>query len=121
MTGGGGSRKSDLIKTIYRTVAKTYRHAPTNPEKPTALLAASTGVAAINIDGIIINTALAIQVMPYLQLMSDHKRTQMRLPLCELKLIIIDDISMVGNTTLFHIHRRLKEISDTNNFSFLLV
>ena len=49
MTGGGGSRKSNLIKTIYHTVVKTYRHAPMNPEKPTALLAASTGVAAINI------------------------------------------------------------------------
>ena len=60
MTGGGGSRKSDLIKTIYHTVVKTYRHAPTNPEKATALLATSTGVAAINIDGKIINTALAI-------------------------------------------------------------
>ena len=60
MTGGGGSRKSDLIKTIDHTVVKTYRHDPTNPEKPTALLATSTGVAAINIDGTTINTALAI-------------------------------------------------------------
>ena len=41
MTGGGGSRKSNLIKTIYHTVAKTYRHALMNPEKPTALLAIS--------------------------------------------------------------------------------
>ena len=60
ITGGGGSRKSDLIKTIYHTVVKTCSHAPTNPEKPTALLATFTGVAAINIDGTTINTALAI-------------------------------------------------------------
>jgi len=41
MTGGGGSMKSDLIKTIYHTVVKTYRHdAPMNHEKPTASLAA---------------------------------------------------------------------------------
>jgi len=40
MTGGGGSMKSDLIKTIYHTVVKTYRHdAPMNHEKPTASLA----------------------------------------------------------------------------------
>jgi len=51
MTGGGGSMKSDLIKTIYHTVVKTYRHdAPMNDEKPTASLAASTEVAAITID-----------------------------------------------------------------------
>ena len=37
--------------------------------------------------------------------MFDQKRTK---PL-------MDGISMVGNTTLLHIHQRLKEISDTNN------
>ena len=31
-----------------------------NPDKPTVLLTAPTGVAAINIDGTTINTALAI-------------------------------------------------------------
>ena len=53
MTRGGGSTKIDLFKKICHTVVKTYRHAPTNPD----LLPASTGVAAINIDGTIINTA----------------------------------------------------------------
>jgi len=48
-----------------------------NPGKPIALLATSTGVAAIKIDGT----------------MSDQKRTQMKLPLGELKLIIIHEIS----------------------------
>ena len=46
--------------------------------------------------------------------MSDEKRTQMRLSLCELKLIVIDKISMVGNTSLLHIHQRQKKIFDTN-------
>ena len=114
MTGGGSRTGGDLIKTIYHTVVKTYRHdAPMNPEKPTASLAASTRVATINIDGTTTKTALAIpentgDVLH--AIMSDQKRTKMRLPLCELKLI-----SMVGNTTLLHIHQRLKEISDTNN------
>ena len=47
--------------------------------------------------------------------MSDQKRTQMslRISLCELKLIIIDE--MVGNTSLLHIHQRLREKFDTNN------
>ena len=46
--------------------------------------------------------------------MSDQKRTQMRLLLFELKLIIIDKISMVCNTTLIHIHQQLKETFDDN-------
>jgi len=42
-------------------LVKTYGHdAPMNHEKPTASPAASTGVAAINIDGTTIKTALAI-------------------------------------------------------------
>ena len=85
ITGSGGAGKCHSIKTIYHSVVKTYRHAPINPGKPTVLLAcaASTGVAAINIDGKIINTALAIpkSTGDVLPAMSDQKRTQMRLSL----------------------------------------
>lgn len=45
--------------------------------------------------------------------MSDQKKTQLRLLLADLKLIIVDEISIVGNTTLLHIHQRLKEIFGT--------
>ena len=109
LTGGGGARKSHLIKTIYHTAVKTFRHPPCNPELPTVLLMAPTGVAAINIDGTTINTGLAIPAM------SDQRKTQCRLSLKDLKLIIIDEISMVGNTTLLHIHQRLKEIFGTSS------
>ena len=73
-----------------------------NPEKPTVLQAASTGVAAINLDGTTINTALAIpkNTGDFLPAISDQKRTQMRLSLCDLNVIIIDEISMVGITLL---------------------
>ena len=63
---------------------------------------APTGVSAINI-------ALAIskQAGGNLPAMSDQKKTQMRVSLSELKLIIIYEISMVSNITLkagFHYH-----------------
>ncbi len=104
-----------MIKTIYHTAVKTFRHPPINPELPTVLLLAPTGVAAININGTTINTALAIpkEVGDNLPAMSDQKKTQFRLSLPYLKLIIIDEISMVANTTLLHIHLRLKEIFGT--------
>ena len=60
LTGGGGAGKSHLIKTIYHTAVKTFRHPHINPELPTVVLMAPTGVAAINIDGTTINTALSI-------------------------------------------------------------
>ena len=60
VTGGGGAGKSHLIRAIYHTVTKTLRHAPMNPELPSVFLTAPTGVAAINISGTTIHTALAI-------------------------------------------------------------
>ena len=42
--------------------------------------------------------------------MSDQKKTQMKVSLSELKLIIIDEVSMICNITLLQIHERLKEI-----------
>jgi hypothetical protein len=32
ITGGGGADKSHLIKAIYHTVTKAFKHAPANPE-----------------------------------------------------------------------------------------
>ena len=83
-----------------------------NPGNPTVLLLAPTGVAAINIDGTTTNTALAIpkNTGDTLPTISDPKRNKMRLSLSQLMLLIIDEISMVSNTALLHVHQRLKEI-----------
>ena len=76
-----------------------------------------TDVVAINIDGTTINTALYIpkETGDNVPTMSDQTKTQLRLSLSDLKLIIIDEISMVGNTTLLHIHQRLKDIFSTSS------
>ncbi len=73
---------------------------------------APTGVAARNIDGTTVNPAIAIpkDTGDYLPAMSDQIKTDYRLSLKDLKLVIVDEISMVGNTTLLHTHQRLKEI-----------
>ncbi|KAL9977715.1 hypothetical protein ACROYT_G015152 [Oculina patagonica] len=115
VTGGGGGGKSHLITTIYHTSLKTFKYTAVNPSLPTVLLMASTGVAAINISGTTINTALAIpkDTGIHLSPLSDQKKTLLRLTLSELKLLIIDEISMVSNNMLLHIHQRLKEIFGT--------
>ena len=118
ITGRAGTGKSHTIKTIYHTFVKTFRHTTSNPEMTTVLLVAPTGVAAVNISGTTINSASAIpkDVGDTLPAMSDQKKTQLRMSLAELKLIIIDEVSMVANTTLLNIHQRLKEIFATPNF-----
>ena len=112
MTGVAGSGKSHVIKTIYQTAVKTFKQATSNPDLPTVLLMAPTGVSAIHIGGTTIHTALAIpkEKGDNVPAISDQKKTQMRLTLSELKLIIIDGISMVSNITLLHRHQRLKDI-----------
>jgi len=115
ISGPGGTGKSHLIKAIYHTVQKTFRHCNRNPDLQTVLLMAPTGIAAINISGTTINTALAIPKHSgeNLPAMSDQTKTHLRIALKELKLLIIDEISMVSNCMLLHIHQRLKEIFGT--------
>ena len=117
ITGGAGTGKSHTIKEIFHTAVKTFRYTTLNPEMTTVLLVAPKGVAAVNINGTTINSALAIpkDVGDTLPAMSDQKKAQLRISLAELKLIIIDEVSMAANTTLLNIHQRLKEIFTTPN------
>ena len=113
ITGGAGAGKSHLMKTFYHTAVNTFRQISQNPEKPSVLLLASTGIAAINIKGTTINSGLSIPVDKFgynLTPLSDIEKSALRNHLSELKLIIIDEISVVSNMKLLFIHQRLKEI-----------
>lgn len=83
ISGGASTGKSHLIKAIFHTAAKTFRHATTNPGLSTVLLMAPTGVSVININGTTVNTALAIpkQAGDNPPAMSNQKKTQMRVSL----------------------------------------
>ena len=74
-------------------------------------------LAAININSTTIHTALSIpkESGDFVLAMSDQERTQLRLTLSELKIIIVDEMSMAANATLLHIHQRLKEIFNAPN------
>ena len=124
ITGGGGAGKSHLIKTIYHTVIKTFRYGGMNPENPTVLLSVPTGVAAVNINGTTINTPLAIPKNTGDTLPAMSKKNPNETIIIRIKLLVIDEISIVSNTSLHHIHQRLKEIfatSDSQLFAGLSV
>ena len=110
LTGGGGVGKSHLIKTIYMSINKVLMYKGGNPEKPRILLLAPTGVAAVNIDGTTIHTALGINVGGKLYPLNDRQRGILRNKLAEVKFIIIDEISMVSNVLLYQVHQRLNVI-----------
>ena len=77
---------------------------------------APTRVAAINIDGTTVHTALNIPVGHFgknLPSLSDKMRSTLRNRLADLKVIIIDEIPMVSNNLVYYIHLRLNEIFGT--------
>ena len=113
ISGGAGAGKSHLIKALYQIALKTFRYGPYDPELPKILKIAPTGVADFSINGIVINYALAIPKNVYGEHIASlaHKRLSTRqYKLIDLKLIIVDEMTMVSNKMLRHIHERLKQI-----------
>ena len=112
VSGGAGVGKSYLMTTIYEAVTKILNFHSGSPEKLKVLKIAPTGVAAINIDGTTINTALGIPISRSVNLnkLSDSLRCTLRNDYSEVAAVIIDEISMVSNVRLYQIHVRLCEI-----------
>ena len=113
ITGEADVGKSPLKKTICMFLAKTFNLYSGSPDKPKVLILAPTGVAAINIDETTINSGLSIP--PYvngytLPRLSDSERGRLRNLYSEVLVVLIDEISMVSNICLLHIHKRLCEI-----------
>ena len=76
------------------------------PDDVTVLLIASTGVAAFNIEGMTVHSALLLTT-PQFSNQSLTRLNNLRTRLSNLQLLIIDEISMVGSNMLLQIHKRL--------------
>ena len=95
---------------------KTFSYKNSELEKPKVLLLAPTGVAALNIDGTTINFALHILVgKRHLPALNGKMSSSLRNKFSKVKAISIDEIFIVSNDLLFHIHRRLLEIFGSPN------
>ena len=114
--GDAGCGESFLMKVIHQSLTKIFSYENVSLDKPKVLLMAPTGVAAINIDGTTVHTALNIPVDHFgknLPSLSDKMRSTLRNRLADLKVIIIDEIPMVSNNLVYYIHLRLNEIFGT--------
>ena len=117
LSGPGGVGKSHVIKLVhYDTLALLRPHSNYfEPDELATLLTAFTGTAAFNIDGLTIHSALGLSSGPRskkeYQPAGSEKLNTLRSRLGKIKLLVIDEVSMVGSDLLYHIHRRLQEIS----------
>ena len=77
---------------------------------------APTGVAAVNVDGANIHSALALSpkrnYSKDIPKLSDKKRCMLQNKYSLLSVIITDEISMVSNKLLLNVHQRIVEIFD---------
>ena len=71
------------------------------PQKPRILLLTPTGAAAINISGTTIHSGLGINVGGKMFPLNDHQRAILRNKLSEVRLLIIDEISMFSSTLFY--------------------
>ena len=114
LTGGAGTGKSHTLTTIKQYLKKALSYGSGNCVKERILMLAPTGVAAVHVDGSTIHSALGIisdrSNAKVVSKLNDKKRSSLRQRFSELKVIIIDEISMVSNKLLLHIHQRLCEI-----------
>jgi DNA replication protein DnaC len=115
LSGGAGVGKSHLTKSLYQAALKYYNtRAGDNFQEVKILMLAPTGKAAYNIKGNTIHSALAIpacQSLRNYKPLDSSRLNTLRCLLGGVKLIFLDEISMVGSTMFnIQINNRLKDI-----------
>ena len=118
LSGPGGVGKSLVIKVIHSDTLKLLKLSGTfEPDDVVVLLSAPTGVAAFNINGMTLHSALLFGRSKYsgFQPLSHDRLNTLRAKLSRLMLLIIDEVSMVGSNMLLEIHRRLQQIKGVSD------
>ena len=115
LSGGGGVGKSHLIKSIYQAALKYYNsRAGEDFRRVHILLLAPTGKAAYLIKGNTIHSAFSIpanQSLKNYKPLDSGRLNTMRCELGALKLILLDEVSMVGNSMFtVQLNNRLKDL-----------
>jgi nucleoside-triphosphatase THEP1 len=116
--GEAGVGKSRLIQTLHQTLLRFYNNQEgTNLESLKVLICAPTGKAAFNIKDITLHSAFVLPLNQYgaeMPPLSSSISNTILSKLHDLKLIIIDEISMVGIKQFGQINLRLQQIFRSN-------
>ncbi|KAE9522416.1 hypothetical protein AGLY_017175 [Aphis glycines] len=119
VTGPAGAGKSMLIRALAQSVIRIANLRPDIDDLslPPVLLTAPTGKAAFGIKGLTLHSAFKLPLNQFAGLLpklsSDISNT-LRCKFANVKLLIIDEISMVGIKTLGYIDQRLRSILRIN-------
>jgi hypothetical protein len=110
VSGVGGTGKSFLIEAIRALVYGMW-----SSDSLLCAIAAPTGLAAFNVGGITMHRLFQLPVehtakaAGYWSLPKQSQKV-MRATLCDVKLFIVDEVSMVSSLNLAYMHMRLEEL-----------
>ena len=107
MHGGAGTGKSTVIDVLSQSLEKIFRTPGDNPNHPYLIRAAFTGNAALIIKGQTLHTTFNLPFGNEVFSLNDKIRDQRRTLLQNLRVLIIDEISLVKSDILYQIHFRL--------------
>ena len=112
ITGGAGTGKSHLIKTIHYEASRLLGRTLPSPSDISVILTAFTGTAAFNIGGSTIHHVFSLTKslpIPY-EPLKEQTLNGIRSKLEHLEILVIDEVSMVYKRLLYYIHERLVQI-----------
>jgi ATP-dependent DNA helicase PIF1 len=112
--GAAGAGKSKTIAIMKEFVQIILQQSGDNLEEPHILICAPTGTAAVNIQGSTLHSGLGFKFGDVYYSLPDQARDQKRRQFQNLKILIIDEISMVKADMLYNIDMRLREITMKN-------
>ena len=112
LSGGAGVGKSVVIRALYQSLYRMLNlREGENPDDIRVLLCAYMGTAAFNIGGNTICSAFHKKMYQTDQRMSADQLNTFRIKYKHLKVVIIDEISMVGKKTFDFIDTRLQQLT----------
>lgn len=113
LTGGAGVGKSLLTTCLFQAIVRYYaKRVAEKCDEVKAVLCAPTGKAAYNIGGQTIHSLFCIPANQNLKYkpLDVQQLDNMRVKFRSLKIVFIDEVSMVGNKMFNYINLRLQEI-----------
>ena len=117
LSGGAGVGKSTVTNALYEALTRYLNSIPgENPDEVKVVKVAPTGKAAFNINGNTLHSAFKIPAnrgFQYCTLDADRLNT-IRTQLRKLKVIFIDEVSMVGSGMFNFLNLRLQQIMASN-------
>ena len=112
LSGGAGVGKSVVIRALYQSLYRMLNlREGENPDAIIVLLCAYMGTAAFNIGGNAICSAFHKKMYQTDPRMSADYLNTFRIKYKQLKIVIIDEISIVGKMTFDFIDKRLQQLT----------